>query len=43
VNAVGGVARAAGWFGSLFQTGQMTTYAFIVTLGVLAILGAMIL
>jgi len=42
VNAVGGVARGLGWFGSLFQTGQVTTYAFLLTLGALAILGALI-
>ncbi len=42
VNAVGGVARGIGWFGSLFQTGQVTTYAFILMLGALAVLGALI-
>ncbi len=42
VNAVGNVARGVGWFGSLFQTGQVNTYAFILTLGVLAVLGAVI-
>ena len=42
VNAVGGVARGLGWFGSLFQTGQVTTYAFLITLGALAILGVLI-
>ncbi len=42
VNAVGGVARGFGWFGSLFQTGQVTTYAFILTLSALAVLGALI-
>jgi NADH-quinone oxidoreductase subunit L len=39
VNAVGNVTRAVGWFGSLFQTGAVNTYALILTLGVLAILG----
>ncbi len=43
VNAVGNVSRAAGWFGSLFQTGQVSTYAFILTLGALAMLGVLIL
>jgi NADH-quinone oxidoreductase subunit L len=42
VNAVGYLARAFGWFGSLFQTGTVNTYAFILSLGVLAILGAVI-
>ncbi len=43
VNAVGNVTRGVGWFGSLFQTGQVNTYAFILTLGVLAVLGVLIL
>ncbi len=43
VNAVGNVARAVGWFGSLAQTGQFNTYAFILALGVLAVLGAVVL
>jgi NADH-quinone oxidoreductase subunit L len=42
VNAVGSIARGFGWFGSLFQTGQLNTYAFILTLGALAVLGALI-
>jgi NADH-quinone oxidoreductase subunit L len=42
VNAVGYLARGFGWFGSLFQTGTVNTYAFILTLGVLVILGAVI-
>ena len=40
VNFVGNFTRLAGWIVSLFQTGQATTYAFALTLGVLAILGA---
>ena len=40
VNAVGYLARGFGWFGSLFQTGSVNTYAFILSLGVLVILGA---
>jgi len=40
VNAVGYLARGAGWFGSLFQTGTVNTYAFVLSLGVLVILGA---
>jgi NADH-quinone oxidoreductase subunit L len=43
VNAIGNVARAVGWFGSLSQTGQFNTYAFILALGVLAVLGAVVL
>jgi NADH-quinone oxidoreductase subunit L len=39
VNFAGNFARAVGWFGSLFQTGTVNTYAFILTLGVLFILG----
>jgi NADH-quinone oxidoreductase subunit L len=42
VNAVGSLARGFGWFGSLFQTGQLNTYAFILTLGALAVLGVLI-
>ncbi len=42
VNVVGGGARAVGWFVSLFQTGSVNTYAFVITLGVLAILGAVV-
>ena len=39
VNMVGNLSRAFGWVGSLFQTGQINTYAFVLTIGVLAILG----
>ena len=39
VNLVGNGARALGWVGSLFQTGQVNTYAFFLTVGVLIILG----
>ena len=42
VNAVGYLARGFGWFGSLFQTGTVNTYAFILSLGVLVILGAVL-
>jgi NADH-quinone oxidoreductase subunit L len=42
VNAVAGLSRGVGWFGSLFQTGQINTYAFILTLGALAVLGVLI-
>ncbi len=43
VGVVGGLAKALGWFGSLFQTGRVTTYAFVLTVGALAVLGALIL
>ncbi|MGD2071223.1 MAG: proton-conducting transporter membrane subunit, partial [Gemmatimonadota bacterium] len=39
VNFAGNLTRAVGWVGSLFQTGTVNTYAFILTLGVLFILG----
>jgi NADH-quinone oxidoreductase subunit L len=39
VNGVGNLTRALGWFGSLFQSGVVNTYALILTLGVLVILG----
>jgi NADH-quinone oxidoreductase subunit L len=40
VNAVGWIAKAFGWGISMFQTGTVNTYAFILTVGVLVILGA---
>ncbi len=43
VNGIGLVTRAGGTFASLFQTGQVNTYALVVTLGVLAILGFLVL
>ncbi len=43
VNLLGGLAKASGWFASLFQTGSVNTYAFVLTLGVLVILGVVIL
>jgi NADH-quinone oxidoreductase subunit L len=39
VNAVGWVAKGFGWGVSMFQTGNVSTYAFVLTLGVLVILG----
>ena len=42
VNAVGWVAKAVGWGVSMFQTGTVNTYAFILTVGVLVILGVSI-
>ncbi len=38
VKLVGNGARAIGWVASLFQTGQVNRYAFLMTLGVLVIL-----
>jgi NADH-quinone oxidoreductase subunit L len=43
VNMLGNATRAVGWFGSLFQTGQINTYAFLLALGVLVILGVVVL
>ena len=42
VDTVGSVARAIGWMGSLFQTGQVTTYAAVLTLGALTILSVLV-
>jgi len=39
VNATGHLARAVGWVTSLFQSGQVNTYAFIFTVAVLLLLG----
>ena len=38
-NGLGNLARALGWFGSLFQTGSVNTYALFLAIGVLVILG----
>jgi NADH-quinone oxidoreductase subunit L len=43
VNGVGHVSRAVGWFGSRLQSGQINTYAFILVIGVLVILGFVVL
>ena len=43
VNLVGNATRLAGWVGSLFQTGQVNTYAFFLTVGVLIILSVIAL
>ena len=40
VNFTGNFARLAGWATSLFQTGQVNMYAFVLALGVLVVLGA---
>ena len=43
VKLVGNGARALGWVGSLFQTGQVNAYAFLMTVGVLVILSMIVL
>jgi NADH-quinone oxidoreductase subunit L len=43
VNAVGWVARGVGFIVSLLQTGTVSTYAFILTVGVLVVLGISVL
>ena len=43
VKWVGNGARAIGWVGSLFQTGQLNAYAFLMTVGVLVILSMVVL
>jgi len=43
VNAVGWASKGVGWGVSMFQTGTVNTYAFILTVGVLVILGVAIL
>ena len=43
VNLVGSGTRALGWVVSLFQTGQVNTYALILTVGVLVILSMVVL
>jgi NADH-quinone oxidoreductase subunit L len=40
VNSVGWFSKGIGWGVSMFQTGTVNTYAFILTVGVLFILGA---
>ena len=40
VNAVGWGSKGAGWLVSMFQTGSINTYAFMLTVGVLFVLGA---
>jgi NADH-quinone oxidoreductase subunit L len=35
-----GIPRLFGWFGSLLQSGQVGTYALILVIGVIAVLGA---
>ena len=42
VDGVGALVRGLGWAGSLLQTGQVTTYAVVLALGALTILGALI-
>ena len=42
VNLVGNGTRALGWVVSLFQTGQVNTYAFVLTVGVLVLLSMVV-
>lgn len=42
VNLVGSASKGLGWFGSLFQTGQLNTYAFILAAGAVALLGLLL-
>ena len=43
VNGSAWAARAVGWLGSALQSGQVGTYAWVLVLGVLAVLGAVTL
>ena len=40
VNGSAALARFGGWIGSQFQSGQVGTYAWVLVVGVLAVLGA---
>jgi NADH-quinone oxidoreductase subunit L len=40
VNGAGKLTRFVGWVGSQFQSGQLGTYAWVLVIGVLAVLGA---
>jgi NADH-quinone oxidoreductase subunit L len=40
VNGSAYAARFAGWFGSQFQSGRVGTYAWVLVIGVLAVLSA---
>ena len=40
VNGSAYLARFVGWIGSQFQSGQLGTYAWVLAVGVLAVLGA---
>jgi NADH-quinone oxidoreductase subunit L len=42
VNGSGLLARALGWVGSQLQSGQIGTYAWVLVLGVIALLGAFV-
>ena len=43
VNGSAAIARAFGWVGSRVQTGALGTYAWVLVVGVLAVLGAVTL
>ena len=40
VNGSAYLARFVGWIGSQFQSGQLGTYAWVLAVGALAVLGA---
>jgi NADH-quinone oxidoreductase subunit L len=42
INGMAGGARLVGWFGSLFQTGRVSTYLFFFVTGVLVIIGSLL-
>jgi NADH-quinone oxidoreductase subunit L len=43
VNGSAWLARGVGWIGSALQSGQLGTYAWVLVLGVLAVVGAVTL
>ena len=43
VNFTGNLTRVVGWIASVFQTGQVNMYAFVLALGALLVLGAAVL
>jgi len=43
VNGSAAIARAFGWAGSKLQTGTAGTYAWVLVMGVIAVLGAVTL
>jgi NADH-quinone oxidoreductase subunit L len=43
LNALGWVTKGVGWGVSMFQTGAVNTYAFVITVGALIILGVSVL
>ena len=43
LNALGWVTKGVGWGVSMFQTGAVNTYAFVLTVGALIVLGLSVL